>query len=187
MDDETTGGEQAVVVVEDERELAELYAEALRDQYAVETATDGEEALSVIDETTDVVILDRRLPRLHGDKVLEELREQGIDSRVVMVTAVDPDLDIAGLPFESYLTKPVGTEELLETIAEQANGRTYEQQVRRYQQVRAQIEVLREEEPEWVLEGDERFEELCATADELRADIEELFEGHDRLVEPLTE
>ncbi len=187
MTDVATGDEQAVVVVEDEPELAELYAEALQDEYVVETATDGEEALTVIDDTTDIVVLDRRLPGLHGDEVLEELRDRGIDSRVVMVTAVDPDLDIAGLPFESYLTKPVGTEELLDTIARQTAERDYEQQVRRYQQVRAQIEVLREEEPEWVLRGDDRFEELCATADDLRADIEELFAGHDRLIDPVPE
>lgn len=176
-------GEQEVVIVEDERELAELYADTLRQEYAVETAYDGEQALSVIDETTDVVVLDRRLPGRHGDAVLETLRTQGLDCRVLMVTAVDPGLDIVGMSFEAYLTKPVGADELLEAVNEQFLYRTYDDKLREYTRVRSQIELLQDEYPDWQLRDDDRFEQLCATADSIKADIEELLAGHDTAVD----
>ncbi len=166
------------VVVEDEPDLADLYADVLREEYTVETALDGEAALTTIGKTTDIVILDRRLPNLHGDEVLERIRERGCDCPVVMVTAVDPDLDVADLPFESYLTKPVGTEELLQAVEEQLTEADYEQKIRRYRRVRAKIELLSAEKSDNALHGDDRFEQLCAEADRLESDISDLFTGY---------
>ncbi len=173
---------QSVVVVEDETELAHLYADALQDNYTVDIATDGEEALSVIDHETDVVVLDRRLPKRHGDEVLTEIRAQQYGCRVIVVTAVDPGLDVAGMPFEAYLTKPVSTEELRNAVDEQSLYATYDDKVQEYTRLRSQIELLRSEEPDWVLRDSDEFEQLCASADAVRADIEELFEGHEQAV-----
>ncbi len=177
--DETSAAPRAVVV-EDEPGLADLYADVLGEEYAVETALDGEAALSAIEETTDIVILDRRLPKLHGDEVLERIRARGYDCPVVMVTAVDPDLDIADLPFESYLTKPVETEELLQAVDEQLTEVDYEQKIRRYRRVRAKIELLSAEKSDSSLLGDQRFEQLCSEAATLESDINDLFTGYSR-------
>ena len=73
----------------------------------VRTAYGGEEALEKADEDVDLVFLDRQMPDMSGDDVLERVRERGLDCRVVMVTAVDPDFDIVEMPFDDYLTKPV--------------------------------------------------------------------------------
>lgn len=80
-----------VLVVDDEEDLANLYSQWLSDDYAVRTAYNGEQALERLDETVDVVLLDRRMPGLSGDDALNRIREREYDCRVAMVTAVDPD------------------------------------------------------------------------------------------------
>jgi len=99
-----------VLVVEDEPDLADLYAAWLGDEYRVRTAYGGQEALDELDEAddeVDAILLDRRMPGLSGDEVLAAVRERGIDCRVAMVTAVEPDFDILKMGFDDYLVKPV--------------------------------------------------------------------------------
>ena len=107
----------SVLVVDDEAAIREMYADMLeRFVGEVETAADGETALSLLDETVDVVLLDRRMPGQSGDEVLEAIRASDHDCRVAMLTAVEPDEDIATMPFDTYLTKPVTVSNLRETI-----------------------------------------------------------------------
>ena len=105
-----------ILVVDDERELADLYATWVGDDYAVRTAYDGTTALELVDGEVDIVLLDRRMPDLTGDEVLESIREQEYDCWVVMVTAVDPGLDIVELDIDEYLTKPVTRAQLTRLI-----------------------------------------------------------------------
>jgi DNA-binding response OmpR family regulator len=105
-------GSPVVLVVDDEPELAELYAHWLGDTYDVLVATSGEEALETATDDVDVALLDRRMPSMSGDEVLDALRERSIDCRVAMITAVEPDLDIVEMPFDDYMVKPISREEL---------------------------------------------------------------------------
>lgn len=105
-----------VLVVEDEEALVEIYTHWLGDDYDVRTANGGREALEQVDDDLDVALLDRLMPGMTGEEVLEEIREQTTECRVAMVTAVEPDFDILQMGFDDYLTKPVGREELLETV-----------------------------------------------------------------------
>lgn len=105
-----------MLVVDDERETADVFARLLREEYRVETAYGGKEALEKYNSDIDVVLLDRRMPDLHGDKVLEEIRSKQFDCRVVMVTAVDPDTDVIGMDFDDYLVKPVSGETLRDAV-----------------------------------------------------------------------
>lgn len=111
-----TSDKATILIVEDEPPLAEMYADYLGDTYRTIIAQNGEEALDAIDSTVNVVVLDRRMPGLSGDDVLERIREQGYDVRVAMVTAVKPDFDILDMPFDAYLTKPVSLRDLRDTI-----------------------------------------------------------------------
>ncbi|WP_229126273.1 response regulator [Halapricum desulfuricans] len=109
-----------VLVVDDEREVADAYALRLRGFCAVETAYSGQDALSVIDGSeVDIVLLDRHMPDMSGDEVLAELDDREYYGRVIMVTAVDPDFDVLELPFDEYLCKPVEREELQAVIDQQ--------------------------------------------------------------------
>jgi len=105
-----------VLAVDDEPDLAELYRVYLDAAYEVRIATDGEEALSLMDDTVEVVLLDRRMPDMSGHEVLEAIRGEGYDARVAMLTAVEPDVDIVDMPFDDYKTKPVTKEDLLALV-----------------------------------------------------------------------
>ncbi|QSG04990.1 response regulator [Halapricum desulfuricans] len=120
-------GQLRVLVVDDEREVADAYALRLRGFCDVETAYSGPEALSVLEqEPIDVVLLDRHMPEMSGDDVLRELDERGYYGRVVMVTAVDPDFDVLELPFDDYLCKPVEREDVRAAIDQQRRVLAYE-------------------------------------------------------------
>ncbi|MEU5863087.1 MULTISPECIES: response regulator transcription factor [unclassified Nonomuraea] len=106
-----------VLVVEDERMLAGAIAEWLREEtHAVDLAHDGEAALERIAVNDyDVVVLDRDLPRVHGDDVCRELVASDSDARVLMLTAAAQlDDRVSGLSMgaDDYLTKPFALPEL---------------------------------------------------------------------------
>ncbi|PSQ11434.1 hypothetical protein BRC93_05455 [Halobacteriales archaeon QS_5_70_15] len=105
----------SVLIVDDDRDLADLYATWLQDDYYTRTVYSGRDALDELHDGIDVVLLDRRLPDIPGDEVLVTLRDRGMDCRVSMVTAVNPGFDILELGFDDYLTKPIDREELRRT------------------------------------------------------------------------
>ena len=107
-----------VLIVEDERGLADLYTAYLKDTYTVRTAYTGEQALELLDDDVDVALLDRRLKTWSGDQLLRVIRDRNLDCKVAMVTAVAPDFDVANLAVDEYLVKSVLREELLEVVEE---------------------------------------------------------------------
>lgn len=64
-----------VMIVDDEAEIRDLYTEWLKDGYEVVTASGGESALNRVDETVDILLLDRRMPDTAGGDVANILRE----------------------------------------------------------------------------------------------------------------
>jgi DNA-binding response OmpR family regulator len=110
-------GPVRVLVVEDERLLADAIAEWLRaDAHAVDVANDGEAALERIGVNDyDVVVLDRDLPIVHGDDVCRALVASESSVRVLMLTAAAEIGDrVAGLSLgaDDYLSKPFAFPEL---------------------------------------------------------------------------
>ncbi len=104
-----------VLVVEDQAELAETVALGLqREGMAVDIALDGAAGLrqtAIYDY--DVIVLDRDLPAVHGDRVCEQLVNQGGRARVLMLTASAGIEDrVAGLSLgaDDYLPKPAASE-----------------------------------------------------------------------------
>ncbi|WP_435066992.1 response regulator [Haloplanus sp. C73] len=162
-------GQPTVLLVDDEPDIVDIYALAFSDaEYAVERAHDGEAALEAAADA-DVILLDRRMPGLSGEDVLTELRERELDVRVAMVTAVDPDFDIAEMPFDAYLTKPVSDEELRETVDTLLALARYDEQVRERYVVAQKLAMLEAEKTRRELEGSEEYASLRARAAELDA------------------
>ncbi|MFB6198617.1 MAG: response regulator transcription factor, partial [Halobacteriaceae archaeon] len=83
-----------VLVVEDERNLADLFGTWLEGEYDVRVSYTGEDALEEFDDGVDVVLLDRRMPDISGDEILKEINQSVHECQVAMVTGVDPDFDI---------------------------------------------------------------------------------------------
>jgi two-component system OmpR family response regulator len=100
-----------VLVVEDDQAMASSLTWGLEAEgYVVDVAGDGEDGLWKARESAhDVIVLDVMLPRLDGYQVCQRLREQGVWTPILMLTAMDDDLDHAeGLDSgaDDYLTKP---------------------------------------------------------------------------------
>ena len=105
-----------VLVVDDDCDLADAYAKQLEGRYDIRVANSGEAALEKLDDDVDVVLLDRRLPDHSGEDVLATIRSSRYDTRVALVTGVEPDFDIIEMDCDDYLVKPIGEKELIETI-----------------------------------------------------------------------
>lgn len=108
-----------VLVVEDEEVMAEVVAVGLRREgMAVDVALDGEEALGKgLVNDYDVVVLDRDLPRVHGDDVCRAL--VGRNARILMLTAsgaVDDRVEGLTLGADDYLPKPFAFAELVARV-----------------------------------------------------------------------
>ncbi|WBC09585.1 response regulator transcription factor [Micromonospora sp. CA-248089] len=115
-----------VLVVEDERNLADAIARGLRKRgMAVDVAYDGNAGHEAAFVTRyDVVILDRDLPGVHGDRICADLAASGALTRVLMLTASGTVADrVEGLQLgaDDYLAKPFAFDELVARV--QALGR----------------------------------------------------------------
>jgi DNA-binding response OmpR family regulator len=168
-----------VLVVDDEAEVADVYALRLRDQYETETAYGGRAALERLDEDVDVVLLDRRMPDIGGDEVLEEIRGRDISTRVIMITAVDPDFDIIDMPFDDYLCKPVEKEDLVAAIDQQLAARRYDDRLAEYLEVTSKLALLRGEKTAQSLEGNEGVESLEQRAETLQSEMDDALSDFD--------
>jgi DNA-binding response OmpR family regulator len=117
-----------VLVVEDQAELADDIADGLRDQgIAADVAYDGSVAIEKALMTAyDVVVLDRDLPRIHGDAVCAALVSSPSAARILMLTAagtVGDRVDGLNLGADDYLSKPFAFAELVARVRALARRR----------------------------------------------------------------
>ncbi|MGW6568019.1 response regulator transcription factor [Streptomyces sp. NPDC054975] len=110
-----------VLVAEDEEVLAELVATGLRRAgFAVDTVYSGDAALAYLGlHDYDVVVLDRDLPRVHGDDVARALVAEAARTRILMLTAAASTEDrVEGLDLgaDDYLAKPFEFPELVSRV-----------------------------------------------------------------------
>lgn len=110
-----------VLLVEDDESLADVLRRGLSDAgLAVDHAIDGQEALDKAYLVPyDVVVLDRDLPRVHGDDVCRQLVASGGAARILMLTAsgaVDDRVDGLSLGADDYLAKPFAMTEVIARV-----------------------------------------------------------------------
>ena len=110
-----------ILVVEDEEKVASFIRKGLvEERYAVDVAHDGQEGVELAAlNPYDLVVLDLMLPKLDGFKVIQRLREDAVDTPILVLTAKDAVGDkVRGLDLgaDDYLTKPFAFEELLARI-----------------------------------------------------------------------
>lgn len=168
-----TDGESdpVVLVVDDEDDIVEMFTLYLEPNYEVRTASNGSEALVELDPDVDVMLLDRRMPEMTGDEVLDHLDEMPLDCYVIMVTAVDPEFDIVEMPIEDYICKPASKDEINQTIEQVLLLDEYESLLHEYFAVTKKYATL-----EANRELTEEDSDSLATLDERRQAIRERIE-----------
>jgi DNA-binding response OmpR family regulator len=166
------GNDTTVLVVDDEERLADLFATWLKEDSEVRTAYDGREALDQYDGDVDLVLLDRRMPGLSGDDVLDELRGREGESQVVMVTAVDPDFDIIEMGFDDYLVKPVSKDDLLALVDKMDSRAEYDENIQRYYSLASKKALLEAEKPASELEESQEYQELVEEFEAVQEDVD---------------
>ncbi|HMB51350.1 response regulator transcription factor [Halorientalis brevis] len=172
-----------MLVVDDEEDVAEAYALKLRDEYETEIAYGGEQALEKAGDHVAAVLLDRRMPDIHGDDVLVEFRDRGYDFPVIMVTAVDPDLNILEMDFDDYLCKPVDKDTLLSTLDQHVDTPGSDPRLDEFFQLLSKLSVLEAERTPSELEDDEEFNRLKREAVELSNELRESMDDFEEVVE----
>lgn len=110
-----------LLIAEDEKQLNKILTRQLTDSgYTVDACFDGEEALDFLAATDyDGVVLDIMMPKIDGLTVLKTMRQEGLETPVLFLTAKDSVADrVEGLDLgaDDYLTKPFAFEELLARI-----------------------------------------------------------------------
>ena len=105
-----------ILVIDDEPVVRLSYAMSLAPDYETLTASDGRQALSLMQQLpADVVLLDQRMPGMQGLEVLKAIKEHWPQSEVVIITGypcVDSAKDAMRLGACDYLAKPVGPDEV---------------------------------------------------------------------------
>ncbi len=124
-----------VLLVEDDADMAESLKASLKsDDHDVEHAADGEHGEEMAAQGGyDVIVLDRMLPKRQGTIVVRNLRDRGVSTPVLILSALhDEDHRIEGLNAgaNDYLGKPFSTRELLARVRALWNGRDRQPQTR---------------------------------------------------------
>lgn len=170
-DGATTDDRPRVLAVDDSERVARSFEIWLSDAYDVATATDGETALELVDERTDVVLLDRHMPGLSGDEVLTAVRERGLSCRVAMVTGVTPEFDVAEMPFDEYVHKPLDETRLRETVDRLVELAAFDDGVAELYGVSRRRATLEAEKSRVELERSPRYADLCERQETLEAEL----------------
>ena len=110
-----------ILIIEDEYNLADAISSMLSSlKYLVDVDTDGEKGLDdALSGIYDLIILDVMLPHVNGFEILKEIREEKIESKVIMLTAkstITDKMEGFNNGADDYLTKPFHMEELMARV-----------------------------------------------------------------------
>ena len=110
-----------ILVIEDEKNLNDIIVKRLiLEKYGVDTCFNGNDALEYIFSTEyDVIVSDIMLPGIDGFEILKRIREKGIKTPILLLTALDGIEDrVKGLDYgaDDYLVKPFAFDELMARI-----------------------------------------------------------------------
>jgi len=110
-----------ILLIEDDKDAAAYLIKGLKESgHVTDHASDGEEGLNMaLDSNFDVLIVDRMLPKIEGLTLIQELRKEGNDTPILVLSALgEVDERVKGLKFgaDDYLSKPFSFSELLARI-----------------------------------------------------------------------
>jgi len=134
----------SVLILEDERMVADRLADYFAGRYEAQYVRYGEEALDEYTDDTDLVVIDRNLEGMSGDEVAARIRDEDEAALVLCVSGVEPHDDIYELAYDDYIYKPIGEDEMrtrLELLLDRAE---LDATVREYLSLRSKQAALRD-------------------------------------------
>lgn len=158
-----------VLVVEDDQELAETYSNWLEPKYDIRTTYSGSSGLTWYDQSVDIVLLDRCIPDLSGTTVIQTMEQRDNNDQKAMLTALEPKSELAELPCDEYLTKPVTKSQLREVVRDLNIRLELDDELQRHFRLMSKIAVL---ETSGASENADRIDVLRREADEIRSRIQ---------------
>ena len=161
-------GEAPQVVVNDQEDVADLHPAWLQDTYKVQTAYDGAEAPEILSEDVAVVLLDRKIPDLSGDDVLEEIRLEGLDCRVAIVTGLEPEFDVIQMRLDTYLVNPCSEEELRSIVERLLTIGHVDTSLRKYFALASKLAALEAAKSRRELESSREYAKLTTEFEDCR-------------------
>jgi len=180
--DESTEGE-TVFIIDDEEEMVVFLEDCLSDRYVVKSDTNAVRALQRINNSIDVVLLDRKMPEMSGDELLGILREKGLDVQIAMITGVKPTKEIMKMPFDDYLVKPVEEPEVLGLIDTLMTRKQYHRASQRFFRNISKMKALQRADHAET----EEYDQLAEQTTDLREEINQILNDLDESPSPSTE
>lgn len=162
-----------ILVVDDSEPLRELYVEWLERDADIETAANGTAAMNTIDESVDLLLLDREMPGPNGRDVATELDEQGYDVHIVMVSSLPPDFDIIEYPIDGYLQKPASESDIRSIIEQYRRQRKYHEALEEYFSLTSKLAAIEAQLSPEQRQQNEEYEQLKERVAQKRAEVDE--------------
>ena len=133
-----------ILLVEDDKKISELVKQSLINEgYFVDQSFDGESGYyKIIEDQPDLVILDIMMPKMNGYKVCAKVREIGVTTPIIMLTAKSGEYDVEeGLDTgaNDYLRKPFSTVELLARIRKLLKTGGHEKALLEFQELKIDL------------------------------------------------
>jgi len=157
-------------VVEDDRELADTYSVWLEPEYEVRTAYSGSDGLTWYDSSVDIVLLDRQIPDLSGMTVIQNMEKRDVNDQKAMLTGLEPGSDLAELPCDEYLRKPVTKSQLRDAVDELRVRSDLDDELQRHFTLTSKIAALKNND---ATDTADTVDALRREAEQTRARIED--------------
>lgn len=160
-----------ILIVDDDNGVTEPYEEWLVD-YSIRRVATGSEAIAAMDETVDVVLLDREVPATDEETLLTAIQEQERTCRVVLITPEDPGVEVLERGFDAYITKPIEATALQETVARLQNRVELAKELDSYSALVTRRSELEVEHSQGHLADHEEYQAICDRIAEHEAAVE---------------
>lgn len=167
------GAQPTVLIADRERSLADRHGDWL-DDFDVRTACDAEATLFGLEPDVDVVVFDRELPGLSCETVVERIRDRVLDCRIIVLSGVEPSVDIVQMGFDEYLVKPVSRERLRETVERVHQRSAYDAKLREYFSLASKRATLETRNGIDELESEPKYQRLCDRLRSVRGSLDDV-------------
>jgi DNA-binding response OmpR family regulator len=170
-----------VLLIEDDRDLADTYSLWLEPEYDVRTAYTGSGGLTRYDSGVDIVLLDRRIPGCTAASIMQHMDQRDVDDQRAFLTSIEPGHEIVDIPCDEYLTKPVTKSKLRETVEELRIRTQLDEDFQRYFTLVSKATALENSDS---TRTEMAVQDLRGEAEHLRGRIEDRLSEFDDIEEP---